>query len=319
MPLAAPPQPFAIKRRAVPEELREALAAADRLVELVLIFDTSGGKKGAFGGLGSDARDSTERTIDDIIAATIPGVKIEQRRIDNISVFAEPSYFIVLLVSSDDKAKVLGPHTEVHQTITYHIHGRDATVPLQKRSDVAIVITTPDRVPYLAMFGDRLDKSTPAGGLQPGTAIVVYIPDTREIRLQTPLVQSWLMDDALTDVANVLTSALQPHPGYTIMTILGQPVRLGPKTPGGVGIGISIKFWLVPPPHLDPRDINSITGALLPGYLLIPRRYVLDEASKTYESDWMHDPYTTPTQPYLRVSSRARSAAAEDTTTQAMA
>jgi hypothetical protein len=51
------------KRRIVTEEEREQLHAADSLVELALIFDTSAGKKGAFGGFGQDARESTERTI----------------------------------------------------------------------------------------------------------------------------------------------------------------------------------------------------------------------------------------------------------------
>ena len=113
MPPAEQLQPSSKKRRAVPAELREALAAADANVELVLIFDTSGGKKGAFGGFASESRDSTERTIDDIITATIPGIKIEQKRIDNISVYTEPSYFIVLLVSPDDKAKVLGSQLDL--------------------------------------------------------------------------------------------------------------------------------------------------------------------------------------------------------------
>jgi hypothetical protein len=58
------------KRRIVSAEERQELHVADSLVELALIFDTSAGKKGAFGGLGQDARKSTERTINDIVQAT---------------------------------------------------------------------------------------------------------------------------------------------------------------------------------------------------------------------------------------------------------
>ena len=280
------------KRRMVTEEEREQLHAADSLVELALIFDTSAGKKGAFGGLG-DARESTERTITDIIQATVPNVKIEQARIDSINVFANPSFYIVILVSRDDAEKTLGPQAELHQAIDFYLYGADGQ-KTAKRSDVAIIITTPDHVPNLALFADRPDKSTPAGGLNPGIAIVMYLQDTREIRIQTPTVRAWLMDDVLEDVNKVLeTTRLQPRAGFKIQAILGQPARLAPRTPGGTGIGISIKFWLIPPPDLDPRDPESIKGVVLPAPVLLPRRYVEDPQSGEWLPDWLHDPDPT--------------------------
>ena len=290
-PTAAPDR----KRRIVTNEEREELYAADSLVELALIFDTSDGKKGAYGGFGQEARESTERTINDIIQATVPGVHIEQIRVDSINVFATPSYYIVLLVSKDDAEKTLGPQAqpEVHTVINYHIYGADAHAARTKRSDVAIIITTPDHVPNLALFANRPDKSTPAGGLNPGIPIVIYIQDTREIRIQIPKARGWLMDDALFDVNAVLATALQPSAGYTTKVIPGQTIRLAPRTPGGVGIGISLKFWLIPPPDRDPRDVASIKGVLLPAPLLIPRRYVEDPMSREWVGEWMHDPMTT--------------------------
>ena len=133
---------------------------------------------------------------------------------------------------------------EVHQVIDFYLYGADGQ-KTSKRSDVAIIITTPDYVPNLALFADRPDKSTPAGGLNPGIAIVMYLQDTREIRIQTPLTRAWLMDDVLEDVNKVLeTTRLQPRAGFKIQAILGQPARLAPRTPDGTGIGIAIKFWL---------------------------------------------------------------------------
>ena len=288
-PTAAPDR----KRRIVTEEEREELYAADSLVELALIFDTSEGKKGAYGGLGQEARESTERTINDIIQATVPDVHVEQIRVDSINVFSNPSYYIVLLVSKDDAVKTLGPQPEVHTVIDYHIYGADAQATRTKRSDVAIIITTPDHIPNIALFANRPDKSTPAGGLNPGIPIVMYIQDTREIRIQTAKARGWLMDDALDHVNTVLATTLQPSAGYTIKTIPGQPVRLAPRTPGGVGIGISLKFWLIPPPDRDQRDVASIKGVLLPSPLLIPRRYVEDPMSREWVGEWMHDPDPT--------------------------
>ena len=62
-------------------------------------------------------------------------------------------------------------------------------------------------------------------------------------------------------------------------------------------MGISIKFYLIAPPPLDPRDINSVTGVLLPTPLLMPRRYVkVPETVAEYVSEWDYhpdDPNTT--------------------------
>jgi len=295
------------KRRVVTEEEKEELRAAESLVELALIFDTSDGKKGAFGGLCQDARESTERTIDGIVQATVPGLKIEQIRVDSLDVFEQLSYYIVLLVSRDDAVKTLGRHPEVHKTIEYHVHGADAHAPPTKRSDVAIIITTPDHVPNLALFSNRPDKSTPAGGLNPGIPIVIYIQDTRENRIQLATVRGWLGEDALEDVNAVLAlTHLQPSAGFTTQMIPGQPVRLPPRTPGGHGIGISFKFWLIPPPDRNPRDVASIKGVVLPAPLLLPRHYGLDPQSGEYLAVWLHDPDPTVSTLQLTRAQRCR-------------
>ena len=69
------------RERVVSTEVLEEIQAAERLVEITLIFDKSDGKKGAYGGLRHDARESTERTINDIFLATVPGIRIEQLRL----------------------------------------------------------------------------------------------------------------------------------------------------------------------------------------------------------------------------------------------
>ena len=170
-----PEEPSSRKRdrgRVATAEEMEELYAAEQHVELAIIFDTSDGKKGAFGGLGQDARESTERTIHDIVTMTLPDKHIEQIRVDSINVFANPSYYIVALVSRDDYASTLGSQPEVHKMIDYHIYNAPGAQPAhQKRSDVAIVITTPDHVPNLTMFANRADKSMPAGGLHPGRSL----------------------------------------------------------------------------------------------------------------------------------------------------
>ena len=292
-----PEEPSSRKRdrgRVATAEETEELYAAEQHVELAIIFDTSDGKKGAFGGLGQDARESTERTIHDIVTMTLPDKHIEQIRVDSINVFANPSYYIVVLVSRDDYASTLGSQPEVHKTIDYHIYNAPGAQPArQKRSDVAIVITTPDHVPNLTMFANRADKSIPAGGLHPGIPIVMYIQETREVRIQTAAARKWLMNDVLEHVEEVLATPFQPSPGYTIQEIPGQPVRLAPRTPGGVGIGISLKFYIIPPADRDPRDVASIRGVVLPFPLLLPRRYVHDIPSGKWIAEWLHDPDKT--------------------------
>jgi len=102
------------------------------------------------------------------------------------------------------------------------------------------------------------------------------------------------MDDVLEDVNKVLeTTRFQPRAGFTTQAILGQPVRLAPRMPGGVGIGISLKFWMIPPPGLDPRDPASLKGVVLPTPVLLPRRYVEDPQSGEWLPDWLHDPDPT--------------------------
>ena len=172
------------KKRTASAETIAKLEEAEDMRELALIFNSTRGSKGGYGGLGLDVNQAQERTIDEIIDATTPGLTYEQKRIDQINVYEDkPTYYIVLLVPSAEVTKLLGPQSEVHKTISYHIHGRDQPQP---RSDVSIIITTPDRVPHLPMFGDRTNKSLPAGGLLPGIPIVVYLQDTRQNFLHIP-------------------------------------------------------------------------------------------------------------------------------------
>ena len=114
----------------------------------------------------------------------------------------------------------------------------------------------------------------------------------------------------------MLATALQPSPGYTIQEIPGQPVRLAPRTPGGVGIGISLKFYIIPPADRDPRDVASIRGVVLPSALF----YCRAGMSMTYNPEnGSPNGCTTPTKPYLRASSRARSVASVATMAKAIA
>ena len=285
------------KKRTASAETIAKLEEAEEMRELALIFNTTKGLKGGYGGLGLDVNQAQERTIDEIIDATTPGIIYEQKRIDQINVYEDkPTYYIVLLVPSAEAIKLLGPQSEVHKTISYHIHGRDQPQP---RSDVSIIITTPDRVPHLPMFGDRTNKSLPAGGLLPGIPIVVYLQDTRQNFLHIPDVLAWLMEDIMDDFHTVLKNQFQPMPGFTIQVAPNQPSRLASRNgaTSTTGMGISIKLYLIAPPPLDPRDINSVTGVLLPTPLLMPRRYVkVPETVAEYVSEWDYhpdDPNTT--------------------------
>jgi hypothetical protein len=85
------------------------------------------------------------------------------------------------------------------------------------------------------------------------------------------------MDELINDLDKVLTDECQPLSGFKTQTIPGQPRRLSPKTPGGVGTGISVKFWLIAPTH--PQDIASIAGILLPTPILFPLKIAEDTAS----------------------------------------
>ena len=270
--------------------------------ELVLIFNTSKGNKGAYGGLGHETREAQEKTIDSIIEATVPGLHFEQKRIDQIDVYEDkPTFFIVLFASSTEVDKALGPQSEVHKTISYHVYGRTDTAEL--RSNVAIVVTTPDRVPNLKMFEDRTNKSQPAGGLLPGIPIMVYLQDTRQNILNIPAVLEWLTEDIMDDLKAVLTHELQPKQGFTIKLAPNQPSRLAPRnsTAGTTGLGISIKLYLIAPPPLDPRDIESVTGVLLPTPLLMPRCYTKTPGTADeYTAEWDYDPEDPDTQKLTR-------------------
>ena len=71
-------------------------------------------------------------------------------------------------------------------------------------------------------------------------------------------------------------------------------------------MGISIKFYLIAPPPLDPRDINSVTGVLLPTPLLMPRRYVkVPGTVAEYVSEWDYHP-DDPNTTHLTRSERCR-------------
>ena len=271
------------KKRTASAETIAQFEQAEDMRELVLIFDTSKGKKGGYGGLGHDTREAQERTIDEIIDATTPGIKYEQKRIDQINVYEDkPNYYIVLLVPSAEALKVLGPQSQVHKTITYHVHGRDPKNQPQLRSDVSIVITTPDRVPHLTMFGDRTNKSLPAGGLLPGIPVVVYLQDTRQNFLHIPDVLAWLMEDIMDDLNTVLKNPFQPTPGFTIAVTHTQSAvasrfekrRNQYHRDGHLHQILSYRTTAARP----TRDIESVTGVLLPTPLLMPRpwprRYV---------------------------------------------
>ena len=303
-PAGAPPLPYRIerKRRTASTETLAQFEKADAMRELVLIFNTSKGNKGAYGGLGHETREAQEKTIDSIIEATVPGLHFEQKRIDQIDVYEDkPTFFIVLFASSTEVDKALGPQSEVHKTISYHVYGRTDTAEL--RSNVAIVVTTPDRVPNLKMFEDRTNKSQPAGGLLPGIPIMVYLQDTRQNILNIPAVLEWLTEDIMDDLKAVLTHELQPKQGFTIKLAPNQPSRLAPRnsTAGTTGLGISIKLYLIAPPPLDPRDIESVTGVLLPTPLLMPRCYTKTPGTADeYTAEWDYDPEDPDTQKLTR-------------------
>ena len=171
------------KRRTAPAGQLEHIRAAINMVEIALIFDTSDGKKGAYGGLGETnarTRDSVERTMTSIITATLPGVQFEQCRVDQISVYKEPSFFIILLVTQAIADATLGATNGVFKLIDYTIAGATPEDEGKPRVGVSIVVTTPSQIPKLAMFGGRTDTSIPAGEPAPGIQVVMYIQDTRK-------------------------------------------------------------------------------------------------------------------------------------------
>ena len=89
------------KKRTASAETIAKLEEAAEMREIVLIFNTTKGLKGGYGGLGLDVNQAQERTIDEIIDATTPGIIYEQKRIDQINVYEDkPTYYIVLLVPS---------------------------------------------------------------------------------------------------------------------------------------------------------------------------------------------------------------------------
>jgi hypothetical protein len=127
------------------------------------------------------------------------------------------------------------------------------------------------------MFGGRTDTSIQAGDQVPGIQVVMYIQNTREHRVAHETLRTRAMDELINDLDKVLTDECQPLSGFKTQTIPGQPRRLSPKTPGGVGTGISVKFWLIAPTH--PQDIASIAGILLPTPILFPLKIAEDTAS----------------------------------------
>ena len=152
------------------------------------------------------------------------------------------------------------------------------------------------------MFGDRANKALPAGGLLPGIPIVMYLQDTRQNFLHIPEVLGWLMEDIMDDLNAVLQHPLQPKQGFTIQIAPGQPSRLASRTgtAGTAGMGISIKFYLIAPLPLDPRDIESVTGLLLPTPVLMPRCYVKAPGTAAFVSDWDYHPDDPTTQQLSR-------------------
>ena len=281
--------------RTAPAGQLESIRAAINMVEIALIFDTSDGKKGAYGGLGDTnarTRDSVERTMNSIITATLPGVQYEQCRVDQISVYKQPSFFIILLVTQATADAILGATSVVCKLIDYIIAGTTAEEDGQPRAGVSIVVTTPSQIPSLPMFGGRTDTSIQAGDQVPGIQVVMYIQNTREHRVAHETLRTWAMDELMNDLDKVLTDERQPLSGFKTQTIPGQPTRLSPKTPGGVATGMSVKFWLIAPTF--PRDIASIAGIILPSPILFPLKIAEDPASPVdtpqFITYWTHDP-----------------------------
>jgi hypothetical protein len=281
--------------RTAPAGQLESIRAAINMVEIALIFDTSDGKKGAYGGLGDTnarTRDSVERTMNSIITATLPGVQYEQCRVDQISVYKEPSFFIILLVTQATADAILGATSVVCKLIDYIIAGTTAEEDGKPRAGVSIVVTTPSQIPSLPMFGGRTDTSIQAGDQVPGIQVVMYIQNTREHRVAHETLRIWAMDELMNDLDKVLTDERQPLSGFKTQTIPGQPTRLIPKTPGGVATGMSVKFWLIAP--ISPRDIASIAGIILPSPILFPLKIAEDPASPVdtpqFITYWTHDP-----------------------------
>ena len=125
------------KKRTASAETIAKLEEAAEMRELALIFNTTRGLKGGYGGLGLDVNQAQERTIDEIIDATTPGITYEQKRIDQINVYEDkPTYYIVLLVPSAEAIKLLGPQSEVHKTIGRTEHRRRPCVPVSSRGTV---------------------------------------------------------------------------------------------------------------------------------------------------------------------------------------
>ena len=62
------------KKRTASAETIAKLEEAEEMRELALIFNTTKGLKGGYGGLGLDVNQAQERTIDEIIDATTPSV-----------------------------------------------------------------------------------------------------------------------------------------------------------------------------------------------------------------------------------------------------
>ena len=281
--------------RTAPAGQLESIRAAINMVEIALIFDTSDGKKGAYGGLGDTnarTRDSVERTMNSIITATLPGVPYEQCRVDQISVYKEPSFFIILLVTQATADAILGATSVVYKLIDYIIAGSTTEEDGKPRAGVSIVVTTPSQIPSLPMFGGRTDTSIQAGDQVPGIQVVMYIQNTREHRVAHETLRTWAMDELMNDLDKVLTDERQPLSGFKTQTIPGQPTRLSPKTPGGVATGMSVKFWLIAPTH--PHDIASIAGILLPTPILFPLKIAEDPASPLdnpqFINFWHNDP-----------------------------
>lgn len=277
------------------------------LREVALIFDTSPGCKGAYGGLDGQPRHAhthtcvgiymhpceqcqhvctpaactclgvcgtgltlaANKTIDSIIKATVPDLPFIEHRVDTIKAWARPTPFIVLLVQPEQMTGLLGAQAARPVNIAYLRHSEGDRPPV-KLENVRIIITTPDRVPNLDMFkAIWVDKSLRLGE-RPGILATIYITDTRRVRISEPVFAEVAMTEVLCDVLSVLERIAQAHNNrlITMRQIPGQPTRARGPDPAQPGRGMCIRVWLVA--SVDPTNPQSYDGLMLPSKVAFP-------------------------------------------------
>ena len=292
-------QPHYRKKRTASADTLAQFEQAEAMRELVLIFDTSKGKRGAYGGLGHDTREAQEKTIGCIIGATVPGLQFEQKRIDQIDVYEDkptssssPQALRPTRLSGHNLKCTRRSHITSKWTYGY---GRTALRCLHRGHHAGPCLTSQDvwRPHEQIPISGGTTTGYPDHGVPPR-----YAPEHPPY----PAVLEWLTEDITDDLKAVLIHPLQPKQGFTIQVAPNQPSRLAPRnnTTGTTGLGFSIKFCLIAPPPLDPRDIESVTGVLLPTPLLMPRCYTKTPGTNQYAAKWDYDPEDPDTQKLTR-------------------